>query len=72
MELQAIMVRTGTTLTLKVAEPKVAPSLMVLGRVPKVQDAEICCGLLLNICESYCSYHCIIYIIKKVLFGLNV
>ena len=37
---------------------------MVLGRAPNVQDAEICCGLLLNDFVSYCSYHFIIYIIK--------
>jgi len=38
---------------------------MVLGRTPNVQVAEICCGLLLNDFVSYCSYHFIIYIIKR-------
>ena len=41
---------------------QVAASLMVLGRATNVQEAEICCGLLLNICVSHCIYHCIIYI----------
>ena len=39
-----------------------AASVLVLGRARNVKDPEICCDLLLNICVSYCSYHCIIYI----------
>ena len=35
---------------------QVAASLMVLWRATNVQAAEICCGLLLNICVSHCSY----------------
>ena len=44
------------------SKSKFAALLMVLGRARNVQDPEICCGLLLNIFVSYCSYHCIIYI----------
>jgi len=40
---------------------KFAALLMVLGRARNVQDPEIYCGLLLNICVSFCSYHCFIY-----------
>ena len=44
------------------SRPQFAASLMVLGRAPNVQDAEIWCGLLLNDFVSYCRYHCTIYI----------
>ena len=44
------------------SKSKFAALLMVLGRARNVQDPEICCGLLLNICVSFCSYHCFIYI----------